>query len=278
MPHAYSAFHLTGIHYFTVSSVLVPSLCVIYYCINRGRNRAGSAIIAVLGLIALAIPILCVSRFQLIFAVILAVLTYIQMDSRLNLLYAVFALAALVPLYLLLTVARSHDVTYLNAVFEMKNGNMPIFITQPYMYVANNYDNFNCLVEELGSHSWGLKMLAPLWTLSGLKFKFPGLVNFPYFVNKEELTTLTVFYDAYYDFGIIGVLGLSCILGALAFYMMQAMKKVRNPIMYLFYSQIAIYMMLSFFTTWFSNPTTWFYLAVTGAAAFAVSRRWGTIK
>ena len=278
VPHAYSAFHLTGIHYFTVSSVLVPSLCVIYYCINRGRNRAGSAIIAVLGLIALAIPILCVSRFQLIFAVILAVLTYIQMDSRLNLLYAVFALAALVPLYLLLTVARSHDVTYLNAVFEMKNGNMPIFITQPYMYVANNYDNFNCLVEELGSHSWGLKMLAPLWTLSGLKFKFPGLVNFPYFVNKEELTTLTVFYDAYYDFGIIGVLGLSCILGALAFYMMQAMKKVRNPIMYLFYSQIAIYMMLSFFTTWFSNPTTWFYLAVTGAAAFAVSRRWGTIK
>ena len=231
-----------------------------------------------LGLIALAIPILCVSRFQLIFAVILAVLTYIQMDSRLNLLYAVFALAALVPLYLLLTVARSHDVTYLNAVFEMKNGNMPIFITQPYMYVANNYDNFNCLVEELGSHSWGLKMLAPLWTLSGLKFKFPGLVNFPYFVNKEELTTLTVFYDAYYDFGIIGVLGLSCILGALAFYMMQAMKKVRNPIMYLFYSQIAIYMMLSFFTTWFSNPATWFYLAVTGAAAFAVSRRWGTIK
>ena len=252
--------------------------------IGKLDTKVGNTILAaaliddVLGLIALAIPILCVSRFQLIFAVILAVLTYIQMDSRLNLLYAVFALAALVPLYLLLTVARSHDVTYLNAVFEMKNGNMPIFITQPYMYVANNYDNFNCLVEELGSHSWGLKMLAPLWTLSGLKFKFPGLVNFPYFVNKEELTTLTVFYDAYYDFGIIGVLGLSCILGALAFYMMQAMKKVRNPIMYLFYSQIAIYMMLSFFTTWFSNPTTWFYLAVTGAAAFAVSRRWGTIK
>ena len=40
------------------------------------------------------------------------------------------------------------------------------------------------------------------------------------------------FYDAYYDFGIIGVLGLSCILGALAFYMMQAMKKVRNPVSY----------------------------------------------
>ena len=119
VPHAYSAFHLTGIHYFTVSSVLVPSLCVIYYCINRGRNRAGSAIHSRAGPDCPGhTTILCVSRFQLIFAVILAVLTYIQMDSRLNLLYAVFALAALVPLYLLLTVARSHDVTYLNAVLK----------------------------------------------------------------------------------------------------------------------------------------------------------------
>ena len=267
VPHAYSAFHLTGIHYFTVSSVLVPSLCVIYYCINRGRNRAGSAIIAVLGLIALAIPILCVSRFQLIFAVILAVLTYIQMDSRLNLLYAVFALAALVPLYLLLTVARSHDVTYLNAVFEMKNGNMPIFITQPYMYVANNYDNFNCLVEALPEHSLGLKSLFPLWALTGLKFFFPQLIQFPIYVNKKELTTLTMFYDAYYDFGWIGVLFLSCLLGAVAYFLTEKLREMKNPIGYLLYAQFAAYMMLSFFTTWFSNTTTWFYLIVTGILA-----------
>jgi hypothetical protein len=26
--------------------------------------------------------------------------------------------------------------------------------------------------------------------------------------------------------------------------------------------------MLSFFTTWFSNPTTWFYLAVTAVMAW----------
>ena len=55
-------------------------------------------------------------------------------------------------------------------------------------------------------------------------------------------------------------------------------RKVRNPISYLFYAQIAVYMMLSFFTTWFSNPTTWFYLAVTGAAAFAASRQWGAVR
>ena len=40
---------------------------------------------------------------------------------------------------------------------------------------------------------------------------------------------------------------------------------MRNPVGFLFYAQLAVYLMLSFFTTWFSNPTTWFYLAVTAA-------------
>ena len=83
---------------------------------------------------------------------------------------------------------------------------MPIFITQPYIYIANNYDNFNCLVEQLGRHSFGLKGLFPLWALTGLKFLFPSLVNFPLYVTKEELTTVTLFYDAYYDFGVFGMI------------------------------------------------------------------------
>ncbi|MFQ9701372.1 MAG: hypothetical protein ACLR0U_00840 [Enterocloster clostridioformis] len=60
----------------------------------------------------------------------------------------------------------------------MKNSHMPIFITQPYMYIANNYDNFNCLVEQLVSHSFGLRMCFPVWALTGLKFLFPVLVSF----------------------------------------------------------------------------------------------------
>ena len=59
------------------------------------------------------------------------------------------------------------------------------------MYIANNYDNFNCLVEQLESHSFGLRMLFPVWALTGLKFLFPVLVSFPLFVTKKELTTLT---------------------------------------------------------------------------------------
>lgn len=276
VPHAYSYFHLTGIHYITVSCVIVPALSVIYFCSNKGRNRKKTLILLAADIVALGIPILCVSRFQIILAIFLAVLTYLQVDRRLNIWYAAGAFAALIPLYLLLTVARSHDVSYLNRIFEMKYSRMPICLSQPYTYISNNYDNFNCMVERLGTHSFGIRMTAPFWTLSGLKFLFPFLTKFPIFVTKEELTTLTLFYDAYYDFGLIGVFLFSCGLGALSYYLMGMVKHIKNPIGYLFYAQIAMYLLLSFFTTWFSNPTTWFYLAVTAVAAFVTEHLGGT--
>ena len=268
VPHAYSYFHVSGVHYFTVSSVLVPSFSVVYFFMvsKRGRGLTGDGgiwLALVLDALALAIPILCVSRFQLILAVGMAVFTFISMvgsfDVRLALLLALF----LVPAYFGLTVLRSHSVEYLNGIFEMKNSRMPIFITQPYMYIANNYDNFNCLVENLTEYAMGLRMLFPLWAFTGLKFVRPSLVSFPLYVTKEELTTVTLIYDAYYDFGMAGVALFCAVLGAAAFGLVRGRRKLTCPVGHVIYAQIAMYMMLSFFTTWFSNPATWFYLAVT---------------
>ena len=169
----------------------------------------------------------------------------------------------MIPAYVVLTVFRNHDVAYLNSIFEPRYG-LPIFITQPYMYIANNFENFNCMVEQLTEHTYGLKMLFPVFALSGLKFLYPQLVTFPVFLTKPELTTLTMFYDAYYDFGIIGTAVFALIVGILARFLTNCIDGNRNPVIYLFYGQMAIYLGLSFFTTWFSNPTTWFWLILTG--------------
>ena len=265
VPHAYSYFHISGVHYVTVSCVLVPSMEVLLWFYDREMGKAKRIVSLIMTGIALLIPVLCVSRFQLIFAVILAVLTFMIVSGHRKIRYLFMAAAGLVPLYVILTIARSHDVTYLNGIFEMKNAATPIFITQPYMYIANNYDNFDCLVRELPAHSMGLKGMFPLWALSGLKFIKPALVDWPIYVNKEELTTVTLFYDAYYDFGIAGVFLFSSVLGAAAAWLSARTYPGRNPAWYLFYSQGALYFMLSFFTTWYSNPTTWFYFVVTGA-------------
>ncbi len=272
VPHAYSYFHITGIHYVTVSCVLVPALSVIYFCIEGTRNRFRMIIMLLADMAAIMIPLLCVSRSQLLFAVMLALITYIQIEKQLNPVYLLCALAGFIVLYILLTIARSHDTTYLNTIFEMKK-RLPIFLTQPYIYIANNYDNFDCLVKGIVKHSFGVKMLAPLWTFTGLKFLMPSLTAFPYYVTKEELTTLTMFYDAYYDFGVAGVLAFSCILGAVAYMLMRMIRQVQNPVLYLIYAQFGLYMLLSFFTTWFSNPSTWFYFGITALIYILVSYR-----
>ena len=274
VPHAYSEFHLSGVHYFTVSCVLVPSLAVLFFLEGGSRRRYRNVMAVLMTIISLAIPILCVSRFQLIFAVLLACFTFGAYYRRMSPWVIPALFLAVLPFYVILTIARSHDVAYLNGIFEMKNSGMPIFISQPYIYIANNYENFDCLVEALPRHTLGIRMLFPVWALTGLKFVFPYLIRFPLYVTNTELTTVTLFYDAYYDFGIFGVFVFSCLLGLAAFWLVNALKngKSQNPMWYVLYGQMAVYMMLSFFTTWFSNPTTWFYFAVTGGMAWYCGR------
>lgn len=269
VPHAYSYFHVSGVHYFTVSCVLVPSLFVVYLS-QRGERKSAWGIGLFLTVVSLAVPLLCVSRFQLILAVGMATFTFISIQRTFHLKYLCILAALMVPAYLALTVLRSHSVEYLNGIFEMKNSGTPIFITQPYIYIANNYDNFNCLVEQLTQHSMGLRMLFPLWALTGLKFLVPSLVSFPLYVTKEELTTVTLFYDAYYDFGVIGMVLFGCILGAACAWLLKARLRGGNPAVHVIYAQAAMYMALAFFTTWFSNPATWFYLAVTCAVCLYI--------
>ncbi len=262
--HGAYYYQATGLHYFTISCILVPAITVLYLKTVQAAGTKEKLILLLANAEAAAIPILCVSRFQLLFAVGFAVVTYIMVHRTIRLRTLGLICAALIPVYVILTVFRHHDVAYLNGIFEMKYEKMPIFITQPYMYVANNYENFNCMAEQLTQHSFGIRMLFPVFALTGLKFVFPQLTSSVVYLTKPELTTLTMFYDAYYDFGVPGVFLFAVLVGAAAGRMMIVIKESTNPAAYLFYGQMAIYLGLAFFTTWFSNPTTWFWLVLTG--------------
>ena len=76
-------------------------------------------------------------------------------------------------------------------------------------------DNFNCLVERLPAHTWGLRQLFPVSALTGLKFLRPERAAFPIYVTKKELSSVSLIYDAYSDFGVVGVIVFSLLLGYL---------------------------------------------------------------
>ncbi|WP_175494633.1 O-antigen polymerase [Oribacterium sp. WCC10] len=260
-PHAYSYFHLKGIHYFTTLAILVPGISMLYLE-YRKTNGLRPDIISILGIIMpLVISVLLVSRFQFMFAAILALFVAGLSGRKYNLWQICLIFLLLVSVYVIITIERAHSVEYLNGIFEMKDPKTPIFITQPYMYIANNFDNFNVMTEKLTVHSGGLRMLYPFLTLTGLKFMNPDFgMAFPLFTTKEELTTVTLLYDAWYDFGLPGIIIFGVILGVVTGFILFEHKNNSNPFTRLIYAELAFYFSVSFFTTWFSNPATWFYL------------------
>ena len=262
-PHAYSYFHVKGVHYFTTLAVLTPSVAMLYLSARRKQGLRPD-VLALLGLLLpVLLTILMVSRFQFMISVILAVFVALLSGRRYKLWQLLLLLVLMIAAYVFITIERAHSVEYLNGIFEMKDPSTPIFITQPYMYIANNYDNFNVMTRELTVHAHGLRMLYPFVTLSGLKFFVPSLAQgFPLFVTKEELTTVTMLYDAWYDFGLAGIVLLALVLGLVTGVVARACRKDRNPFSVLLYAQLAFYYLVSFFTTWFSNPATWFYLGI----------------
>ena len=387
-PHAYSYFHVSGLHYFTISCCLLPALGTLCLweelmhedfspeeiktefesgvgkfdskagkCVRNlsaaqnqkaekseecpaiikkvtGLNAGKKADIFICMSMGVLIPILLVSRYQLFFGILLAgycilILNRMRFSIKLNIrsvLAAGVVCFILVMLYVFITIERAHSVEYLNGIFEMKNERLPIFVSQPYIYIANNFDNFNCLVKELPEHTKGLRMCFPFIALTGLKFLKPELAAFPIYITKEELTTVTLIYDSYYDFGLIGVIVFCLIVGAAAAFIewavfdstvssctassdadsaaktdigcvaktdascaakmdadyekgtahtdmtaknLQKESKSsvqtgeKNPFYILLYAEVLIYMSLAFFTTWLSNPTTWFLFGVT---------------
>lgn len=277
-PHLYSEFHISGVHYFTVSCALVLPFTSLYLCLKGIRrtlqDKGLTALLAICNLAALAIPVLCISRQQLIMSFGVSAIVILKFHGRIpgKQLAAVGggALAVLLCGYLALTYFRGFDASMLNEMAEMKDQNMPLLVTQPYIYIANNYENFDYMVEHLPGFTFGAKQLFPVWAFTGLKFVIPQYTQFPLYVTKDILTTLTVIYDAYYDFGVAGVAGFGLLLGVLSCWLNWLAGLKKNPVAFLLYGEVAIYLLLSFFTTWFSNPTIWFWIGSTVILYWAV--------
>ena len=266
-PYSYSYFRMSALHYLhycAISCILIPGLTVLWKKIDSEESKWRNGAIIIANIVAFAVPFLYVSRFQFLFEIGVAAVIYILVNKNMRKSTLVLLGLVVCAAYVVITLSQKRDAIYLNNVFKMKYTHMPVFLTQPYIYIANNYDNFDCLVKNLPKFSYGLRMLFPFVSLTGLKFVMPNLVPTTVYLTSTELTTFTMFYDAYYDFGVIGVFVIALLIGVVAKVIIDIIKKSDNPVVYLLYGQIAVYLALAFFTTWFSSPATWFWLIITG--------------
>ena len=266
-PYSYSYSRMSALHYLhycAISCILIPGLTVLWKKIDSEESKWRNGAIIIANIVAFAVPFLYVSRFQFLFEIGVAAVIYILVNKNMRKSTLVLLGLVVCAAYVVITLSQKRDAIYLNNVFKMKYTHMPVFLTQPYIYIANNYDNFDCLVKNLPKFSYDLRMLFPFVSLTGLKFVMPNLVPATVYLTSTELTTFTMFYDAYYDFGVIGVFVIALLIGVVAKVIIDIIKKSDNPVVYLLYGQIAVYLALAFFTTWFSSPATWFWLIITG--------------
>ena len=113
---------------------------------EESKWRNGAIIIA--NIVAFAVPFLYVSRFQFLFEIGVAAVIYILVNKNMRKSTLVLLGFVVCAAYVVITLSQKRDAIYLNNVFKMKYTHMPVFLTQPYIYIANNYDNFDCLVKK----------------------------------------------------------------------------------------------------------------------------------
>ena len=267
--HAYNYFHISGVHYFTVSTIFVHPLSVLYLLNEKNIKRNRLTVLVFINIIALAVPILCLSKLQLALAIVFSVLVYLFVrgtdDIKKYYKIALPLCIIVAGLIIIMILRRNYEAGYLNKIFNMKNPDMPLIVQYVYTYIANNFENFNKTVYSITRHSYGLKSLFPVFALTGLKFvNFIGaMLDFESFTTVPELNTMTILCDAYYDFGIAGAGILGIVLGFISGGVGNKLISKGNMINYLLFAQFFVYIGLSFFNTWFSIPTTWFWFVIT---------------
>lgn len=276
-PHAYSTFHVFMIHYITTFYAFIPCFALCNYFVEPERKNSKMFIIITYVYVVI-MALLMVSRSQLILSIVLSLFIIIIYKTRKtgrlvfnkrSVVAAVLLVVVFLVLYLTITISRAHNVEYLNGIFEMKNEKMPIFITQPYMYIAHNFENLNYMINNVFRLTFGRRILYPFFTLTFVKKFFPIVVDSPYYIIKEELSTVTIIYDFYYDFGLVGVAVFCFIVGYIGKVLEDKAYRValqdepeKNNYMLILFSLYCYFMLFSFFQTYFSLTDTWVYIII----------------
>ena len=270
-PHAYTEFHLSGVHYFVVSAATVSGMSV-YFCLKHGPTKKEIAILSAVNALSVLVPVLLLSKLHLAMFFVFPVIVFLLLQRRWKpgrvLAVLIGIVVGVAALFVVMVFLRQYPEGYLQEIFRFKDQRVPVGLQYPYVYVTNNFENFNLLTLSGDPLALGRRQFYFVICLTGLKFYPPVNMEFaiPSHVTVTELNTLTILYDAYADFGITGTAVFGILSGAFGAFLTDRVRRAPRISGVMIYMELAVYFALSFFTTWLSHPTTWFWFA----AAFAV--------
>jgi oligosaccharide repeat unit polymerase len=140
-------------------------------------------------------------------------------------------------------------IEYLYYSARMKFGPQYAFLTEPYMYLVMNLENFANSVYHLNDFTYGYFTFDFVLALSGLKHwiaEYTYIEQFPYILNSDY-NTYSMFFTYYRDFGLFGLFFIPFILGLVVSILYYKMRRKPDINSISFYGMFLFVLIFSFF-------------------------------
>ncbi len=264
-------FYVFGFGVLINSTAFIIFFTLLYFLLVHGHTRRKVFLLWISSL-AVGSYFLLLQRFQIVMA---AVLCFTLLYYATNLLRArtafFFSLAVAGFFYWISSLRLRHlFATWLYFTSKMRLPTELAFLTEPYMYIVMNLENFARGVAQLDHFTFGYFTLDFLVSLTGLEkllAEYFAINRTPYLVSGYN--TYTAFWTFYRDFGVFGLLLIPLVLGLISgtlYYRMRRAPTIENVAAY---GVMVFVMLISFFN--FPLAMLWFLYNV---LALYVGLRW----
>lgn len=230
-------FYVFGFGVLINSTAFIIFFTLLYHLLVPDR-KARKRILTMVTLVAVGSYALLLQRFQIIMAAVLcfALLYYATRRIRLKTVFLIFA--AVTGFFYWISSLRlgSLVATYTYYSSKMRFPIAYALLTEPYMYLVMNLENFARAVNRLDHFTYGYFTFDFIGAAVGLKYwisDYFGLDRTPFLVSGYN--TYTAFWSFYRDFGVPGLALIPLVLGfgtGVLYYRMRTSPTIKNVTAY----------------------------------------------
>ncbi len=251
-------FYVFGFGVLINSTAYIIFFTLLYHLLIRG-NKKRKRYLTLLTVLAVGSYFLLLQRFQIIMAAVMCFTLLYYATHRIRLKTALPFLLAVTGFFYWIATLRLGSLlaTYTYYSSRMKFSRALAFLTEPYMYVVMNLENFARSVNRLEHFTYGYFTFDSIVSTTGIEKwagEYFGVDRYPFLVSGYN--TYTAFWVMYRDFGVFGLLVIPLLLGlgaGLLYYRMRTDPTIAKVTAY---SVMVFVMFVSFFV--FPIPFLWF--------------------
>jgi oligosaccharide repeat unit polymerase len=257
-------FQIFGLGLFLHNVILIAIFSLIY-CLMDKEHKSKRSIIILMSLISSLMYMVTMQRFQILMIIIISLifLYYSTRYLRFSTVVPILLIAVLFFLWISTWRGGRLFIYWLYLTSKMKFSQSYAILTEPYMYLVMDLENYARALGRLESFSFGYYTFDFVVALTGLKHwlaEYFVLDDTPYL--NSGYNTYTTYWWFYRDFGIFGITFIPLITGMVTGWIYYMMRRISTLGWTLAYCVSLFIILFSFYNNMISY--LWFFYNVVG--------------